>query len=105
MNIKILQLDSSNKEAESILFSRYDFAKKKYPNRDDLLKLYTVMYEIEDYTPVTMDKSVYVICEDIYYDFNMRRPEDFYGHSLSVSDIIEVDHRYFYVDSIGFKEV
>ncbi len=47
--------------------------------------------------------------ESLYMKFNLYRPEDFTGHSLSVSDVIvlhlpEGDKAY-YVDSIGFQEV
>lgn len=47
--------------------------------------------------------------EDIFEKFNIDRPEDFKGHSLSVSDVV-VLHRTdtdtaHYVDSIGFADV
>ena len=45
----------------------------------------------------------------IYERFNVHRPEDFRGHSLSVSDLIVVRQsggtRVFFVDSFGFKDV
>lgn len=47
--------------------------------------------------------------ENLFYKFNMDRPEDFKGHSLSVSDVIVVKERgkntAFYVDSFGFKKL
>ena len=47
--------------------------------------------------------------ETIYERFNIHRPEDFTGHSLSVSDVIVLesvgDKKAFYVDSFGFCEV
>ena len=43
--------------------------------------------------------------EDIYMKFNLNRPDDFKGHSLSVSDIVKIDGKYFYCDSFGFKEI
>lgn len=47
--------------------------------------------------------------DDIYYRFNMERPYDFEGHSLSVSDIIVTNENgkstAYYVDSYGFKKV
>lgn len=46
--------------------------------------------------------------DDIYERFNLRRPLDFLGHSLSVSDVIVVNkdgnEQAYYVDSFGFKE-
>lgn len=45
----------------------------------------------------------------LYHDFNLDRPNDFTGHSLSVSDIIAINMNgvvsCHYVDSFGFKEV
>ena len=44
--------------------------------------------------------------DTLYERFNLHRPEDFTGHSLSVSDVIVLesggDKRAFYVDSFGF---
>ena len=43
--------------------------------------------------------------EAIYTKFNLDRPEDFKGHSLSVSDIIVMNNEANYVDSYGFVDV
>ncbi len=47
--------------------------------------------------------------EDIYTRFNIDRPADFRGHSLSVSDVIVLqkagETRAYYVDSFGFQEL
>lgn len=50
-----------------------------------------------------------VSLDEIYTRFNLDRPEDFKGWSLSVGDIIllhqrDGSHAYF-VDSIGFEEI
>ena len=46
---------------------------------------------------------------ELYETFNIRRPEDFRGHSLSVSDIVVLKQNgvvsCHYVDSWGFKEL
>ena len=70
--------------------------------------------ERANYAPVyTADISdarnmtIPAMLEDIFYRFNMERPEDFYGHSLSVSDIValKVDGTVsvYYVDRFGFQ--
>lgn len=47
--------------------------------------------------------------EDIFWVFNADIPEDFTGHSLSVSDIVEIeesntiDPGRYYCDSVGWK--
>lgn len=47
--------------------------------------------------------------ESVYTRFNSDRPADFYGHSLSVSDIVAIRQgnmiSYHYCDSFGFKEL
>ncbi len=47
--------------------------------------------------------------EDLYRTFNIDRPQDFTGHSLSKSDIVALKQAgvvsYHYVDSIGYKEL
>lgn len=47
--------------------------------------------------------------EAIYSKFNMDHPEGFRGHSLSISDVVELyddsGSAFHYVDRIGFKEI
>ena len=47
--------------------------------------------------------------EDIYTRFNIDRPADFRGHSLSVSDVVVLhqngENTSHYVDSFGYREV
>lgn len=47
--------------------------------------------------------------DSLYEKFNLFRPEDFTGHSLSVSDVIVwndgKEQKAYYVDSYGFKEL
>ncbi len=47
--------------------------------------------------------------EGIYEKFNLFRPEDFKGHSLSVGDVVMLNRsgrkQAFFVDTIGFKEI
>ena len=48
--------------------------------------------------------------EEIFEDFNIDRPDDFCGHSLSVSDVIAYKHKdgsteAYFVDSCGFIEL
>lgn len=41
--------------------------------------------------------------ESLFEKFNLDRPEDFKGHSLSVSDVVVLEDRAYYVDDVGFK--
>ena len=47
--------------------------------------------------------------DDLYEKFNLHRPSDFLGHSMSVSDVVVLNQygspQAFYVDSFGFTPV
>lgn len=47
--------------------------------------------------------------EEIYTKFNLNHPQGFKGHSLSISDVVELydstSSEYYYVDRFGFKEI
>lgn len=62
-------------------------------------------YELVYTAPLTEGTSL----EDIFTRFNIDHPQDFKGHSLSVSDIVVLhqngENTAHYVDSIGYKEV
>ena len=49
------------------------------------------------------------VLEELFQTFNLSRPQDFEGHSLSVSDVIALKRNgevsVHYVDSIGFKDL
>lgn len=72
------------------------------PQRENYELVYTG--DLNYYTGSQMEKL-----EGIYQIFNISRPEDFTGHSLSKSDIVALkqDHvvSCHYVDSIGYKEL
>ena len=59
-------------------------------------------------------KDVNVLLEEIFKIFNVSRPEDFKGHSLSVEDIVEIkgdveefekDREQFICDVFGWRRV
>lgn len=49
------------------------------------------------------------VLEDLYLKFNINRPSDFTGHSLSVSDIVEIvrkdETKYYYCDDFGWTDI
>ena len=99
----ILQLKRMD-ETDDIRFMPYD-SLKSYDKLPDI-NFYDTMYA----GPIaTKSKDADVICENLFVKFNTDRPEDFKGHSLSVSDVIvlkmQEDVKYYYVDSFGFKEL
>lgn len=91
MKIKIYQIKENKRE---LMFFDYKTAKEK----GLFLADYELVYECErpeDYNT-----------EDLYTEFNINRPEDFKGHSLSVSDIVEFgEGNLLYCDKIGWVTV
>ena len=80
-------------------FMALDFVKKKGMTvaRADYDLIYTA--------PLTEKDTL----DSIYERFNIQRPADFTGHSLSVSDVVVLNDgntvKAYYVDSIGFAEL
>ena len=95
---QIYQLRSTNENAD-ISFMNYDYLLKQ--NRQVDFSNYRHVYQGK----MKPDMNL----ESIYTMFNIDKPEDFYGHSLSVSDIVVIREngaeKAYYVDSIGFKEI
>lgn len=70
---------------------------------------YDYTITLEDYEMVFTGNTDYLIDEialnNIFELFNSDIVSLLKIRSLSVSDIIEIDNRYYYVDSIGFTEI
>lgn len=66
-------------------------------------------YEVVYIAPLEPFTNLNAMLEGIYTKFNIQHPEDFRGHSLSVSDIIALKQNGMvschYVDSFGFAEL
>ena len=102
MKYRILQLD----------LERYSVSdnRKMFMSWDGLNK-YCGGFDIHDYKEVyvgetqTTTKDKHLILEEIFEQFNLRHPEDFHGHSLSVSDVVILDNEIYFCDSFGWKKV
>ena len=97
MKYTILQLDSYNLDVmkDEKLFVSWDTL-NKYSKFD--ISQYKKVYEGE----VTEMTDLFYMLESIFRKFNHRYPSDFYGHSLSVSDVVNVDGINYYCDSYGW---
>jgi len=66
-------------------------------------------YEVVYTAPLPPYENRTAMLEGLYEEFNVARPDDFRGHSLSVSDIVALRENgvvsCHYVDSIGFREL
>jgi hypothetical protein len=84
-----------------------DYAFRSFNPGKFNFKDYEERYEMEFVSED--DKTNFEICEVVFYMFNIRRPSDFTGHSLSVSDIIEIKKHgrssFYYCDICGFSRL
>ena len=101
MEIRIYQINS-DRDAYGYKFMNMDWVKKHWgkPGLDS--EIYDKVFD------GTIDGSS---LEDVFCAFNLGRPEGFKGHSLSVSDVVEViqstetEPGFYFCDSIGFQKV
>lgn len=92
MNYKIYQVDPHDCD---YCFEWWSWAKDRFNFKD-----YKLVYVGE-----TEVKDVNKTLEDLFTIFNIKRPVDFQGHSLSVSDIVELDGKYYYCDNVGWTDI
>lgn len=101
MKIKIYQINS-DRDKNRMMFMAHDSLEKFQGSPEVDSKIYDRVYE------KTVPCST---LEEVYQMFNFDRPVDFKGHSLSVSDVVEVSESdtvaagFYFCDSFGFKEV
>ena len=66
-------------------------------------------YEVVYHGSISMSEDVNRQLEDLYVKFNIDHPNDFRGHSMSVSDIVALkvagEVSFHYVDSVGFQKL
>ena len=99
MKYQILQLKDLTKV--SYAFMEYDYAKDHNFDLQD----YEVVYEGET-NSISQDNS---ILEELFCDFNCGVHPDFKGHSMSVSDIVQLTDdkgsRFYYCDPLGWTRL
>ena len=94
--IRIYQIDI-NKDKNHVKFMPFDFVKN---------------FDFSIYNEVWSGELENCSLEEIFRFFNLNHPWDFKGHSLSVSDIVQIidSHTnvlngYYYCDSVGWKKI
>ena len=100
MKYQIYQLDLKNeivRESRKI-YESWDFLEKYCGGID--FSLYQKIYEGEEEGENDFD-----ILEKLFTKFNINHPQDFSGHSMSVSDVVILNGKKYYCDSIGWKEI
>lgn len=104
----IMQLRRVDETAEERFIPYVDLKRQgKEPSFDHYEVVYvgSLPSNISDLAPEDLTHQL----EDLYVKFNIERPPDYTGHSLSISDIIALKIRdevsYHYVDKIGFQRL
>ena len=100
MKYTIYQIPSVRRGTPEDIYRKYCFAPLRWIDEVNM-KNYVQVYSDE----VPYDKSVEMFLEYLFKKFNLDRPNDFVGHSISVSDIVKVDGKYYFCDSIGWKNI
>lgn len=102
MKIEIYQTKHDLPDEEEFSFMDYDFASRKIKDfARNWRKYYNFVYNYE----LDGKQSDAVILEECFERFNINRPDDYKGRSLSVSDIVIIDDTPYYCDPFGWLEV
>ena len=103
VKVEIYQAKRDDNTGIDILFNNFDTVLKQVKDLDkSYKKYYDKKYE---YNKDYKNNSDYDILEEVFYTFNATRPEDFTGHSLSVSDIVVIDGTPYFCDSFGWQKL
>ena len=88
---------------------RFDESGRDYAFRsyDDIVRdfgnlnrgVYDKVYDFD------VESSTEISLDDLYEIFNLHRPDDFKGHSMSVSDVVETPDGFWFCDSFGWKKI
>lgn len=77
--------------------------------RLSFVKEHNIMPKLEDYKLVYEGEfepqGEYSEPDQLYMKFQGEKPEGYTGHSISMSDVVEIDGKYYYCDSYGWEEV
>lgn len=97
--ITIYQIDECEDTRNNYKFMNWEYAESRFnPNDYSFQIMFDVESDVDDNT----------LLEHIFRlgnDGTLRQKFSFVGHSLSVSDIIEIDGVCYYIDSFGFKKL
>ena len=98
MKYSILQLKDN--AFQKYGFMPYDYAKDKGLRLED----YDDVYQTE--IPLDESENIFQVLDVIFAIFNIKKPEDFKGRSMSISDMVKLeDGRLFYCDLVGWRQL
>lgn len=99
-NFKIFQIKDSAENAHFLKFSSLSMVKhlELQVKLDNYEQVYSGDVEVNE-------ERNEVVLESIYMKLQGRKPEGYKGHSLSVSDIVLYEGKYYYVDDLGYRQL
>ena len=100
MKYTIYQIPSIRRGTSEDIYRKYCFAPLRWIDEVNLNN-YVQVYSDE----VEYSDTVEMFLEYLFKKFNLDHPNDFGGHSMSVSDIVKVDGKFYFCDSIGWKHI
>lgn len=93
------------------VFMKWSLAKDRF-SFADYKKLYSgelvesILYKGQETIINQKDEQV---LDELFIMFNKNKPADFYGHSLSVSDVVEIvrngKSKFYYCDRLGWQSI
>lgn len=96
---EIYQLDRDNEQAFRMAFMPYEY---NLDHGSPITKdLYKKVYAAE----TACGKDIHLVLDNLFMIFNTTPPEDFHGHTMSVSDVVVLDGTPYYCDSVGWKQL
>ena len=81
--------------SRSYCFRNFKFAMKNGWTKNDYVHVYCGSIKSE-----TINEAL----EQIWELLNINRPEDYHARSLSMSDLVMIDNKFYYCDSVGWSE-
>ena len=104
MKYKIYQVKHENEECRAIKFMSLHFLRKQnligYVKREN----YQLVYEGSETDELCENMTQFL--DKLFYIFNCAHPDGYTGHSMSTSDIIELENGdCWYCDSCGWEKI
>jgi len=100
MKYRVFQIQFQETDEEEKIFCKY-----AYKHLDWIDRIHPEYYKKTYEGEIETDKTdEFEILEEIFTLLNINHPEDYKGHSLSVSDIVVLNDKKYYCDSYGWVE-
>jgi len=99
---RIYQLDVKN---ENVIRDHKVYESWDMLNRTAGFNIHQYIKVYEGTIEVGENTSDMMALDELFEMFNIRHPQDYHAHSLSVSDVVELDGTKYYCDDIGWEKI